>query len=269
MTNKIENPFAYSTDPELNRIFDSLLSLQVRVNERFAKADRMAGLGENPSFMKPIDVKINLPNYRGLREGGSSWLSKKTDLKIIDQQVRAAVQLAEEEVKLTEEKNKPITEHNKKICQMVTEMMTRLGIPASYSTYEYPTSRSKTKKSVGHTAGYIGDLNRAVVASNASTVAYQIRSYVSEYERWFKAEQEAEMKEAQERDERIVKEKILGNPHLVQTLMRANVNILEEANKALPGKKAAVIDYCISLAISNVKGQPTVDEDLLNALEEL
>ena len=51
--------------------------------------------------------------------------------------------------------------------------------------------------------------------------------------------------------------------------MRADVNILDEANRALPGKKAAVIDYCISLAISNVKNQATPDQDLLDELENL
>lgn len=58
--------------------------------------------------------------------------------------------------------NKAAIENNKKIVDKVTLMMKHIGIPSSYTTSEFKTSRSRTKTSTTHTAGYINDLWRCI-----------------------------------------------------------------------------------------------------------
>lgn len=67
-------------------------------------------------------------------------------------------------------KNVPALENNRKLKVKIEFMMKAAGIPSSYTTYEFATSRSKTRKSIPHTAGYIGDLQRTVISSDAFDV---------------------------------------------------------------------------------------------------
>jgi len=266
MADKIPNPFVYSTDPELNTIFDKLIALQARVADKFAKAEKIAGLAGATSFVKLQDVETKLPNYRYLRDK-DTW--RKPSLAEIDKIVQAAIIETREKIAAVEAANAPLVAQNNELAAQVTEMMRRIGIPDTYITYEYPTSRSRTKKSISHSAGYIGDLQRCKPASNVGSKKYELESYINDYNRWVASEKSAEEKANIERDEHIVQTKILGNPHLVATLMKADVNILSEVQKAVPGKKADVIEYCIAQAIKNVQSKPDIDEALLEQIEDL
>jgi hypothetical protein len=265
MADKIPNPFEYSKDPELNLIFDKLIALQARVADKFAKAEKIAGLANATGFVKLHEVTFALPNYRYLRSE-SNW--SKTKLEVIDQKVQAAVAEAKKKIEEVEALNAPLVEQNKALVAQVTEMMTRLGIPSSYTTYEYPSSRSKTKKTVYHSAGYLGDLQRNNPTPNTVSKKYELENYIRDYDRWVQSEKDAENKEKVARDESIVQTKILGNPALVGVLMQAGVNILEEVQKAVPGAKADVIDYCVAKAIQNVENQAEPDKELLRKLEQ-
>lgn len=267
---KKDNPFVSTVDPELHRIFDSLVALKARTAESLAKADRIAGLGENPSFKPLAEIKHNFVNYRTLRAGSSSsWYSSKPSLESIDKQVQADIKIFEEMIAAAEIENAPLIAHNTAIKKQITDLMTRVGISGSYTTYEYPSTRSRTKKSISHTAGYLLDLNRVCPTDTVPGAKYRLREYISEYERWRKSEEAAEEKELIERDELAVQKNILGNPKLVATLMQADVNILEEVQRARPGKKAQVIEYCLAQAISNVNNQVNPDADLISKLEKL
>lgn len=270
MNDKPVNPFEYSKDPELAQIFNSMVGLQKKVADQFAKAEKIAGFGADPKFKPMILAKIELPNYQALRnpsDGG--WSNKAVDIKIIDTRVQAAIITARAHLEEVTEINKPISEHNQKIREQVTEMMVRLGIPGAYTTSDYPTLRSRTKKVTSHTAGYLQDLNRAIPVSNVSSQTATLNSYIREFEVWKKNISDKEFKESIERDEETVKTRILGNPDLVATLMQAGVNILAEVQKAVPGKKGDVIQYCIVTAMKNVNEAVSPDEDLLLRLKKI
>lgn len=266
MTNKIENPFKFTTDPELNRIFDNLLSLQARVADRFAKAEKIAGLSEVNSFvpLKNID-NTNLPDYRFERTRNMSF----KPLDQIEAMVREAIKSAREKIAEVEEHNRSLEEQNQKLVSQVRELMTRLGIAPSYTTSEYPTTRSKTKKTVTHSAGYITDLERVRPKSNVTGIKYAVDNYERSFEAWIKAEKEEDIKNKIAKDEAAVKQNILGNPTLVATLMQAGVNIIEEVQKAVPGQKSEVIRYCKSLAISNIRAMAEPDLELIKKIDSL
>lgn len=61
-----------------------------------------------------------------------------------------------------EQDNVEAINNNKLVREKVGLMMKHCGIASTYTTYEFPTSRSRTKKSVTHSAGYLGDLARNV-----------------------------------------------------------------------------------------------------------
>lgn len=61
-----------------------------------------------------------------------------------------------------EEENKAAIENNKLIHEKIKLMMKHIGVPDSFSTWEYPSSRSRNKKETRHSAGYLGDLTRNV-----------------------------------------------------------------------------------------------------------
>jgi len=266
MTAKPSNPFEYGKDPELNRIFDNLIALRDKVANQFAKAEKIAGLGSVTNFSPLKDVKLELPNYRYKRTE-SNWA--KTSLDQIEKLVRPAIDLARKQIEEVAAENAPLEEQNKVLVTQVVELMTRIGIPARYTTYDYPTTRSRTKKAVEHTAGYIGDLERSRPKSNVQQMKYTLDNYVRDYESWLKTEKEAELKEKIAKDEAAVQKNILGNPTLVATLMQAGVNILEEVQKAIPGQKAEVINYCKAQAISNIKAMPEPDFDLIEKIQDL
>lgn len=81
-----------------------------------------------------------------------------------------------EKINLMHANNGAALENNKKLKEKLSFMMSAAGIPAGYTTYEYPTTRSKTKKSIGHTAGYIGDLQRNI----SSTDSYDFHKSAAE-----------------------------------------------------------------------------------------
>lgn len=266
MTKEIENPFNYRNEPELSRIFDNLLSLRVRVADNFAKAEKIAGLSEVNSFvpLKNID-HMDLPDFR--LEFSRSMSYKPIEL--IEARVREAIKNSRAKIAEVDEYNKQLEEKNQKLISHIRELMTRLGVAASYTTSDYPTSRSKTKKAITHTAGYITDLERVRPKSNVSSMKYSLDNYERAFESWIKAAKEDEARKNAEKDEAAVRQNILGNPVLVATLMQAGVNIIEEVQKALPGKKSEVVQYCKALAISNLKGMANPDTVLMEKITNL
>ena len=265
------NPFPYITDPELNRIFDSLVDLKVRVNGQFAKAEKIAGFTGDTKFTPLAQAKIDLPDYKSLRETPNDryYSARIVHMATIDAQVQAAVVVANKHLDEIDVINKPIHESNLKIKEQIVELMVRLGIPSSYTTYDYPSSRSKTRKSSTHSAGYLGDLQRVMPTTNLSTERYKLTTYVNDFNRWRVGILEAEEKAKVEKDELTIKTKVLGSPKLVEVLMLSGVNILSELAKAVPGKKAEMVGYCIAQAISNQRAKVQPDEDAIETLEDL
>lgn len=264
---KIENPFKYATDPELNSIFDRLLSLKERTDREFQKAEKIAGFATSGGFKPLEDAKIVLPDYRTLRNGNSTWaLTKKTSLSDVDREVRASIAVAAKLIDDVSERNKPVIEHNDGVRKQVIEIMTRIGIPTTYTTYELPSSRSRTRKAIGHSAGYLGDLSRAQPADPAIAANAKLSVYKADYERWFKAETEADLKVKVDRDEEVVKQFILGDPQFVQTLMSCGVNVLAEVQQAERGEKLSIMQYCVARAFANESNKPEPDEQVIDLL---
>lgn len=247
-----KNPWDYSKDPELYQIFSQMTKLETTLENKFKKAESMMGISiEELKFQKPIDIKVDLYDFKTARNPYSSY-SRKETLDNIKINVNAAIKVAEEQINICNEQNKPIVEHNEKVKTQIKQLMERLGITAQYETYAYATTRSKSKTKSVHSAGYITDLNRICQYSNVSSCQSQLTTYINCFNSWHTSELAEEAKKLIDDDEAEVKKNIINNPALVAALMQADVNIIEQSMKAQPGQKAKVIKYCIAQAIKNV-----------------
>lgn len=62
--------------------------------------------------------------------------------------------------------NKMATEHNKAQADKIRNLMEIFGVPKTYTTYAYKSSRSRTKTGTTHPAGYVGDLLQNTIVDN-------------------------------------------------------------------------------------------------------
>lgn len=99
--------------------------------------------------------------------------------------------------------NLPVIENNKAIWQTVAALMRAIGIPDQYEVYEYPSSKSRTKKTVKKSAGWMQDLSQFCRTSDgydAMQVHYkQAKAAIAEWQQKAAAkEREAQAQKAAE-----------------------------------------------------------------------
>lgn len=253
---KIENPFTYAGDPELRSIFDQMLNLKTRVESKLQEANKIAGI-DSP-FKKYPEVKLPpAPDYRSTRS--NTWA--RQPISVADSMVADYLANCHSILDAAEVVEKEIYENNLQVKQQVVTLMTRLGIPATSTVYEYPTARSKIKKSFNKTAGYMSDLNAFFSGSSVSAHRSSLTNFKNEFERWRSAQIAEEEKIRIERDEKSVAQ-VVDNPEFVADMLKCEVNPLAVLKSALPGKKRETILYCVSLArkyATDHNDQPLID----------
>lgn len=129
----------------------------------------------------PPPMKINdLPRAEsskwtvthGWKIEGGYWSSSRepNSVEEVDKLLEKALGALTDDIqnlKDAHETNVPAIENNLKIHEKVTLLMRdTLKIPSGYSTYEYKSTRSRSKTETRHIAGYIGDLQRNVKTSD-------------------------------------------------------------------------------------------------------
>lgn len=96
--------------------------------------------------------------------------------------------------------NKDIQLYNQTIAIKVTSIMKELGVPDTYYTKEYKSSRSTKPTEVKHSAGYLGDLQRLLGTppQPAINVATKRKELQAEYDKRIQGIREAQRKLEQE-----------------------------------------------------------------------
>lgn len=100
--------------------------------------------------------------YKGSYYGGRFDVENRIHL---ENAYKNAINFVDEELKRIEEiheSNKSSIENNINTKQKIINFMTTIGISSDYTVWEYPTSRSKTKKSIPKRAGYLSDIERCI-----------------------------------------------------------------------------------------------------------
>jgi hypothetical protein len=257
MTNEQDkpvNPFNSSVDPELSAIFNQLVNLKTRVNDQLNKAERMAGFGENSRFIPLTKITVNLPSILSIREPNSNgFYKRKVPIEQVEKIVRKHIAIARATIAEIEEQNKPAIEHNANLCKQIGDLMSRIGIQSSYTTYELPSPRHKNRQHVYRSAGYLGDLQRTCPQSNAWSEKQKVDDHERRLEHYIQTWKVEETKEKASSDARAIEKFISSKPHTVSLLTRAaDIDLLTRLSTAEPGQKYDVIKESIDEAISVV-----------------
>lgn len=98
-------------------------------------------------------------------------------IQLFELKARDVITAARAELERVNKLNAPIQEHNQNVVRQVTAFMTRLGILPTYSTYDYPTPRSRNKSQQTRSAGYVQDLQRCMPRTNAQDCRYSVDEF--------------------------------------------------------------------------------------------
>ena len=93
----------------------------------------------------------------------------------------------------THKKNIPAIENNTRLRQAIASIMSNAGIPATYTTTEYKSNRSRTPTRTTHASGWFTDLDRHAITNDG--IEYSERMYadtIKKIEDYVKAEKTKE-----------------------------------------------------------------------------
>lgn len=140
---------------------------------------------KNPWDLQSVTTK----QIFSLNHGWSNWEEFKTanefQMKLLNVMLR--YKAAMDAHKLQEHVNKDAIENNLQVRGKVKDIMKFIGIPETYTTSEYKTSRSRKPTTTTHQAGWLQDVRRSVpTADNWETVKCDMESKMREIELYAK-----------------------------------------------------------------------------------
>ena len=141
----------------------------------------------------------NIMHYDDSRYG-SSW-------KVAVARARKTVSEWRDKAEKIHASNMGAMANNKKARDRIESAMSAIGIPLTYTTYEYKTKRSREKTATNHLAGYRGDIGRWLPTDDSYEVEMkrytELEKQIDEFEKKMLAEerQQAAEKERREQEE--------------------------------------------------------------------
>ena len=129
---------------------------------------------------------------------GNSW-------KVAVARARETVAGWRDKAEKTHAANIEAIANNKKARARIEAVMSAIGIPQTYTTYEYETKRSCNKTAIKHLAGYPGDMDRWLPTDD--NYAGEMKRYVElekqidEFERKMQAEERQQAAESARREQ--------------------------------------------------------------------
>jgi hypothetical protein len=144
------------------------------------------------------------------------------------------------------EENEKISEHNQLQRSRVYQLMETIGIREWYSTFEYKTSRSRTKTEIKHKAGFVSDLDRITPNDNYEQLCKQVEQKYEQIKRFGEhklkeAEAERAKKEAEEKEK--LQQRELALLQAKYTPDDANSEIYEIVDVILSKNKYLMLAY--------------------------
>lgn len=140
------------------------------------------------------------------------------------------------------ELNLPAIQNNLKIQQGIVKMMEKFGVKGSWSTYEYKSSRSRSKTEVTHHCSWFSEVNRFIKTNDGfSGIESEHKQFLEKVEKW-KIEQtkklEMKQREIAQQEHAIVKSRTLAQLQVKYGLeptaeFRDVLDVLLDKNKYL------------------------------------
>lgn len=256
---KLENPFKYSEDPSLNRIFDELQRIKLEKEELKAKAQRVSGFEDAFKFKPLKSVDISALDFYKLKSLVSYQWNNSVDLEKLNTLTEHTIKKVTEQIESAKAENVQAIEHNLKIQKYIEGVMESLGIGSAYSTWELPNSRSKNKKEVRHVAGWLLDLRRVTPKTNIHEAEDKIKRLRESVSGFIQSETKKRAQDKEEQDKEELSELISKHPDIFSVLKEINPDI--DLKKRLDNREKSrvnsvvrnAIDDCLELILSKNK----------------
>lgn len=164
---------------------------------------------KNPWGLLGVITKQIFSHNRGWSNWEEFNTANQFQMKLLN--VMQSYKAAMDAHKLQEHVNKNAIENNKKVVEKVTSIMRFIGIPGTYTTSEYKTSRSRKPTITTHQAGWLQDVRRSVpTVDNWETIKRDMESKMREIELYAK-QKITELAAAEKEADRIAAEKAVIN----------------------------------------------------------
>lgn len=98
--------------------------------------------------------------------GNFELLKTVAELDNRKEQILSVIEKYREDIKLRFEESDAISKHNKIIQDKIEQIMDKIGVTRVYKIYDYETTRSKTKKWLSKSSGFISDIQRVAPTWN-------------------------------------------------------------------------------------------------------
>lgn len=249
---KYKNPFDFSKEYELHKIFENMISLKKKSEDAMAKAEAIAGFVDGLAFQPLANADIRFPNVSELHANRKSSYSRKLSLEELRKSADELIRQAEIKIQMIEEHNAPLIIHNNKVRSIVVSTLAKLGIKEVYETYDYPTARHRNKKTMKHTSGFVDDLRRVQPTSDTESCKQAVKSFSNSVADYISREAEKEKQEALKADEEAIQKIILADPTIIGHLAEAGIDLDERLKSAATGEKKSVIRMALMDAVHRV-----------------
>lgn len=185
------NPFKYG-EPFYS-VYDGLLKLEETMHARELKATQLAGLADGAKFINLPKIELSLTPPSTFRKPNqySAYLLIRP-LEEVEKNVADTITTAKALIEEHREEYEKAAVHNDTLRKQVIALMDQIGVKESYTTYEFPTSRSKTRKAMNHRAGFLNDLDRIAPKNPLKAAEYAVAEYERSFKSWLDAERRSE-----------------------------------------------------------------------------
>lgn len=147
-----------------------------------------AAIGGSENKAAPLNKCDFISNFNGVKSdaykrtwNGYSEASPRAQIDNATKHLNELWQKSQE----AHEANKPIIESNTKIRAALEAFMLAVGIGKEFSTYEFKNSRSRSRETLPHTAGWVADMHRALpVDDGFRLVEQRFKDYEGKIKEW-------------------------------------------------------------------------------------
>lgn len=200
--------FVNNIDQALEAVSLQIEALKKKADDTIPTVQKLI-THKNPWDLQSVTTKQIFSRNRGWSNWEEFSTANEFQMKLLN--VMQSYKVAMDAYKLQEHVNKDAIENNKKVVEKVTSIMKFIGIPGTYTTSEYKTSRSRKATTTTHTAGWLQDVRRSVPTSdNWDTIKREMEGKMREIELYAK-QKITELAAKEKEEDRIAAEKALVN----------------------------------------------------------
>lgn len=200
-------------------LIDELFEEQIKKEqEQLAKSDSVKSLDEL-EIMTIEPIKVDSLKYfpSGYDSRSYDYQNDNYFEPLINSICMAAINHSTqrlEQATIQHELNLPAIQNNLKIQQGIVKMMEKFGVKGSWSTYEYKSSRSRSKIEVKHSCSWFSEVSRFIKTSDGfSGIESEHKKFLETIEKW-KAEQtkklQLKQREIEQKEQELVKSRTLA-----------------------------------------------------------